>query len=276
MLISNKVSGETEAKAILKGALRRNHQFGDQLMQTKAARMGIQKARSMKVVNRIFNEELNWYGDFLVGYKYFKKYGIGTTKHFKAEFTAIEPELTSVEGMGELCRFILGAFDSRKVAQCRLHGNCKLASRFYFHEHFLIRCIHRLNFTTIGDIAVEIYPVIEWLILNNIPLRRLPETNYFVFKNFIVVAEKLSHSQGLVFKTILLKDRLTDRDNEKFIKALAIHNDLDKNVAAVQVNAYGDIVCQIPPASGKSLLNSLSEKSHWVQGIFDAPEINII
>ncbi len=271
MELTPKVSGESEAKAILKGAIRRAHIYGDQLLQKKHQRMHVKKTRSMKVLNEFLEEEISWYGDFLVTCNKFKKYGIGTSKHFRAEFSAIEPELKYADEIGDLCRYMICYFDSRKLAQCKVNAIRRFSSQFYFHEHFLIRCIHRLNKRTIGEIASEIYPVIEWLVTQNVPLSKFDETNYFVFKEFVAITQKLPHGKGLVFKTILLIDRLTPEDQKKFTSAIEIHTNVkNKSVAAIQVNAHGNIVRQISSSSGQSLLNSLSERSIWAQDIYES------
>jgi hypothetical protein len=268
-----KVSGETEAKAILKGKTRQIQAIGDDILKAHQLRLNEPVKKNFSVSRHRYKEMLTWYGDFLIGERQFKKIGSGSSKHWKAEFFAIEPELNYADGIGDLCRFILGFFDSRKFCKGIASGVARFSSQFYFHEHFLIRCIHRLNEKSIAEIGRVIYPMIEWIIINNIPLRKFSESNYFVFKEFILVADKLPNGAGLIFKTLLQTDRLTEADEKKFRPALKSLDDSNGLLASVMTNSFGTVVSNIPDTDGTSLLNSLSEKSLWVQPLLTSPDI---
>lgn len=268
------VTGETEAKAILKGKLRKIQSKGDDILRKREKSIYCRVKKSSKIVNEFFKDELAFYGDFLVTNKKFKCFGGGSTKHWKSEFTAIEPDLIHAKDIGLMSKFILGYFDSRKYCKGDLTGFTILSSQFYFHEHFLIRCIQRFNKRSIGEIGSIIYPVIEWLITENIPLSRINDTNYFVFKDFIFVADKLPNSRGLIFKTVLLTNKLTNEDEKKFSSSLELlSNSKQESVKVVMTNETGQVVRKIPTSVGKSLLNSLTKKSFWVQHILTAPDI---
>ncbi|WP_445776832.1 hypothetical protein [Shewanella sp.] len=272
--MNQKVSGESEAKAILKGKIRQIHAIGDEILNAYAIRLQQAEKKNISLAVHRYKETLAWYGDFLLGHKQFKKFGSGKSKHWKAEYFAIEPELKFTENIGDSCRFILGHFDSRKFCKGQVSGLARFTSQFYFHEHFLVRCIQRFNEKSISAIGSRVYPVIEWLILNNISLRKLSDSNYFVFRDFILVTEKLPKSKGLLFKTILKISMLTAEDERKFSAALQVlvNSAVDK-YAAVITNANGVVVSQIPNPSGKSLLNSLSENTFWVQPLLTSPDI---
>ncbi|WP_299021919.1 hypothetical protein [uncultured Photobacterium sp.] len=256
------ITGETEAKAILKGTLRQAQAVGDELLCLKMSRANIYEKKSRASAERFMQEELAWYGDFIL---FNKRYRRLSSWHFCAEFSAIEPELAPAEGMGNLCGFILGYYDSRKHLKGKPGFYLMWASNFYFHEHFLVRGIQRFNEKSIGEIGAIVYPVIEWLISENVPITRLNDVNYFVFRNFILVSNKLPKSNGLVFKTILLTNVMTKEQEMKFSNALATLE--NGKIEAVMTNEHGDVVRKIPPATGKSLIVSLSDKSFWVQNV---------
>ena len=67
---------------------------------------------------------------------------------------------------------------------------------------------------------------------------------------------------------------LTAEDERKFSAALQVlvNSAVDK-YAAVITNTNGVVVSQIPNPSGKSLLNSLSENTFWVQPLLTSPDI---
>lgn len=272
--MNQRVTGETEARAILKGTIRRIQNAGDAILDKRQEQGYIQAKRSAKALQAYHRDNLAWYGDFLVNDYKFRSFGARASKHFRYEYSAIEPELIHAENIGGLCRFIVNFFDSRKYARGKIGAINKFTSQFYFHEHFLIRCIQRLNERSIGEVGAAVYPVIEYMITENLELTRVDDINYFVFRDFIIVAEKLSGRRGMVFKTILLTDKLTDEDERKFAQAKEVLL-ADKPVVteAVMTNPKGQVVRRIPPAKGVSLLCSLKKQTFWLQQIWQSEDV---
>lgn len=272
--MSNRVTGKTEAKAILKGAIRQIQEAGDLILEKRQERSYIEAKRSVKAVQKYHSDNLAWYGDFLVTNYKLRSFGTGGSKHVKYEYSAIEPELVHTSNIGGLCRFIVNFFDSRKYAKGKIGAINKFTSQFYFHEHFLIRSIQRLNERSIGEVGAAIYPVIEYIITENIALTRIDDTNYFVFRDFIIVSEKLPKRRGLVFKTILLIGRLTEEDTKRFSSAIRTLSDTKAAVTeVVMTNSKGQVIRKIPPAKGVSLLNTLKEQTFWLQQIWKSQDI---
>jgi len=244
--MNKQVTGEIEAKAILKGVIRKALANGDAILDKRSNYSYIQTKRSVKVVKEYHNDNLAWYGDFLMGEFKFKNFGVNSSKHYKCEYRAIEPELLYAENIGNLSKFIVNYFDSRKYAQGKISGILKFTSQFYFHEHFLIRCIHRFNKRLIGEAANAVYPVIEFMITENLPLTRIDDSCYFVFRDFIVVTEKLTSKKGLIFKTIKLTSRLNMEDERKFLDALTELKKSDPSyITALMTNKNGQVVRHI-------------------------------
>lgn len=268
------VTGEAEAKAILKGIIRRTIAVGDTILDKRIKSSYINAKRSVKVVNEYHKDNLAWYGDFLMSESKFKTPGLHPLKQNRCEYRAIEPELLYADNIGNLSRFVVNFFDSRKYTKGKIDSLAKFTSQFYFHEHFLIRCIQRLNKRIIGEAINSIYPVIEFLITENLPITRVEDNSYFVFRDFIVVTEKLPSKKGLIFKTIKLTSRLNLNDETKFSDALTeLKESNPLTLAALMTNKNGQVIRHISPAIGKSLLLSYKKESFWLQPIFTSQDI---
>jgi hypothetical protein len=269
-----KVTDSKAANAFLKGQCRESQDLCDSLITNRQSGKYSQVKKNAKLARVFFEEELNSYGKFLVSSVDYKNYVTGKTKHWKSEYTAIEPELIKTEGIGSLCRFVVGYFDSRRFCKSKPACNIKFTSQFYFHEHFLARCILRLNEKYVGEIGSFIYPIMEWLIMENVPLTRIEDISYFVYRDFTLVAEKLPNSYGMAFKTILETEFYKLEDKRKFAKAHQLLSQSDsKSIQIVMTNESGGVIRKIPASKGESLVNTLTEKTFWLRHILDSPDI---
>lgn len=268
------VTGEVEAKAILKGITRKTLADGDAILDKRSKYSYIQAKRSVKVVKEYHNDNLAWYGDFLMNECKLRNFGPNSSKQYRCEYRAIEPELLYADNIGNLSRFIVNYFDSRKYTKGKINAILEFTSQFYFHEHFLIRCIQRFNERLIGEATNAVYPVIEFMITENLPLTRIDDSCYFVFRDFIVVTEKLTSKRGLIFKTIKLTSRLNPKDERKFFDALIeLEKSEPSSVTALMTNKHGQVVRHIPPAKGYSLLSSFKKETFWIQPILSSQDI---
>lgn len=272
-MLNYKVSGEREAEAILKGKVRQAIYACDETTKKIECGYFSGKKRTHKLVKEFFCDQINSYGEFLVTNIRFKPYGVGSTKHWKNEYTAIEPEFVDTLGVGELCRFVVNYFDSKRFAKSDINANLTLSSQFYFHKHFLIRSIQRLNQKDVGEIGAFVYPIIEWLVTEQVPLSRIDNNNYFVYRDYTIVADRLPKSKGMVFTTLLETEFYDDEQRRKFADA---HKELDgsnpEEVLIVMTNPNGQVVRKIPSAQGKSLVNSINENTYWIKNVFFAPD----
>lgn len=270
------MTDEREAKALLKGQIRQTQNVADDIFRKRQSGRYSNARKNVRMAREFFNEELRSYGEFLISSVDFKSWGIGSTKHWKNEYTAIEPELIQAEGVGALCRFVVGYFDSKKFCKGELGYILKLTSQFYFHEHFLYRCIYRLNEKRIGNIGGFTYPIMEWLITENVPLSRIDNVNYFVYRDFTLVSEKLPNSYGLAFKTILETEQYTLEDKIKFQEAHKLLSESDsKSIKVVMTNQYGKVVRRIPDSIGRSFINSFGNNSFWLKRLLMSPDFRL-
>ncbi len=260
--------GESEAKALLKGKLRIAQVTCDDILLRKQNKIENGYNKSLKVADKIFEETLEWYGDFLLSCRKFKR---SSSKHWRSEYFAIEPELGPAKNVGNVCGFVFGTFDSRKFLKGEPSAGSKLQSHFYFHEHFLTRCIQRFGERSMSNIGWYIYPIIEWLVTENIPLSKLCESNYFVFDEFVLVAKKLEGSEGIVFITILISEFMTDNQRTFFFNAASSLK--YGQYEFILVNDVGDIVYRVPFGKGNSLLELRKEGSYWLEDIRNKRDI---
>ena len=265
---------EKSARAYLKGQIRTAQAAGDKIALIRERKSHSYKKTTAKQAKAFFIDELDSYGKFLVSSMNYKKYGSGSSTHWKNEYTSIEPELIQVKNIGSLCRFIVGYFDSKRFCKGNTIGHAKFTSQFYFDEHFLFRCIYRLNEKCIGKIGAIIYPIIEWLITENVPITRLNDKNYFVYRDFVLVAHKLPNSKGIIFKTILETEQFSVEQRIKFSEAYKLLSESSlKSIEVVMTNSAGKVARKIPASSGVSLINSITERTFWVQHILTAQDI---
>lgn len=267
----SKITGEIEAKAVLKGKLRLHKQAFEDIQNKKLSRLkngGTKRNKSF--AHTVYQEHLDGFGELLVTKSEYKR---ASTWHWKALFSGMEYELAPVEDIGNLCRYIVCYFDSRKfIKEDRLQGFNMWFSDFYFHEHFLERGILRFNTRSLGAIAEICYPVISWLIKENIPPSRFDDFNYIVFREFVIVTQKLTMKRGIIFKTLLLKD-VMDENQMSFYSQPYEYLDEHENVNAVLLNARGDIVRSVVEAEDDMSLVDVIQCSNWLSHVGQKEDI---
>lgn len=267
-----KVTDSSAAKAYMRRQIREANTMADALIAKRMEEQHLNVKRNVKLAKQWFLEEVESYDEFLVHYLFYKNWGISQSKHFRAEYTTIEPELMEVRGIGSLCRLIAGYFDSKKFCKGQVGFYIKWASQFYFDEHFLYRYIQRKNQKSIGEMGEFLYPVLEWLIAENIPLSSLDTKNYFVFKDVTLVTHRLPDQFGIVFKTILNREQYNSGQKEQFSNAHQWLSGSD-SAFAVLTDKRGQPLRLIPKTFRNGLLNTLNEDSFWLRPLLNAHDI---
>lgn len=269
-----RVTDSSAAKAYLLRQIRESQSISDEINDKRLAGQYAKVKKNAKLAERFFTEELTGYDEFLVSSFKFKNWGVASTKHFKAEYSAIEPELVVAEGIASLCRFIVGYFDSKKFCRGQMSFQRKFASQFYFDMHFLYQCILRLNTKSIGKIGEFIYPVISWLISENVPLSKIDSKNYFVFRDVTLVTYKLPRMHGMYFKTILESEFFTENQTERFANAHKVLLNSEE-IVAVMTKENGEVAYEIPRDAVSSLTNVIDENSFWLRPLLEAPDLRL-
>lgn len=183
--------------------------------------------------------------------------------HYKYQLINFQDTPSNIPGYGSYNSIIMYSFDTRKLINIKKmeQGHVRTIVKIFCHEHFFIRCIQRINALNIGDIGKKIYPIIEWLIQNNIPMKHIPEDAYFVCEDCVLVALRLPNSQGLLFKTILMKDQMTDKQNRLFTENKNLS--AGSEVFAYLANEEGCTLRTIPKANNDAFAID-SKPSNWL------------
>ncbi|UYI47937.1 hypothetical protein OFO16_04465 [Vibrio natriegens] len=261
-----RVTGEIEAKAILKGEFRKYINRRDELMESRRKFFAKQHRKlSLKTVKKVYQDELAMYGDFKVFD--IELDNCSMKKHWKSEILTVEPVLHEVKDSDDLTRLVLMYFDSKKFLNGQYENAIrKFNSNFYISKHFIERVMLRLNLRTVGDTALALYSIIEMLIVQNTPMTKFEDENYFVFRDYTFSLHKIPKSQGVCFKTVLLNSEFSADQKRKYKEAVDMLNSSDpEKLDAVMVGKNGNVKLCIPEFSGASLAFALTEKTLWMK-----------
>lgn len=186
--------------------------------------------------------------------------------HHKSEFITFMPDFGSSEyykEAGRLIGMMLNTFNTRRILKGKRDGHTQLFLKIYIQEHFCVRYMQRIGAETIGDIGKSFYPIIEWLLVNNVPFKHIPESYYFVLPEFISVGSKSPNGFGLLIKTVLTYEGMSEHQTLFFSEALAQLRDNDA-LYGLLVNNDGTIVRSIPKV-GKQVLATIDiATSNWL------------
>jgi hypothetical protein len=210
---------QSEAKAVVKGAMRRAGHRWDELETTfrPLSESGQPLLKTRKKFLRYIDDIIKCRGDLLIHKIRCKQ---PRSWHEKIELAAITSEYEDVAGIGSVAKVAVCFYDSRQFFK----GNVRAAyahyvSRLYLHEHFLERMVLRSGLSDIGEIGRIIYPILHSLIDNFTSMKNLEEHFYVVSETAVMVLEKSHELNGLVLKTVLLRERFDDSQNRLFASA---------------------------------------------------------
>ncbi|WP_028765326.1 hypothetical protein [Shewanella colwelliana] len=196
---------ESIAKAEVKGAFRQVKANFEQLKLNK--KRGLYTPFSKKNITRFINDISRLHQGFLL---YNRRTMRKNSWHFYEEMAAVEYELIEMDGIGPVSRLFIDGWDTRRLIKGGV-GHLSYKSKFYFHEHFLIRMVQRLGLHGFTEIGPKIYPLITWIVNRNRPSKWYACDSHFVFKEYVIVAASLHENKGLVFKTVLLTEFFNER-----------------------------------------------------------------
>ena len=195
-----------------------------------------------------------------------------TSWHYKYEFLAFQNDFSSVENYGSFKSIMIHTFYTRKLINIKKkkQGHIQAVVKAFCHEHFFIRFMQRVGALNVGDVGKQIYPIIEWLIMNNVPMKHIPENSYLVCQDYVLIATRLPHSEGLLFKTVLMRDQMTDEQKRLFTDKQNLMD--NSEIFAYLANDDGTILRTIPKVNNDSLTTVDVNVSNWLSCLED--EIN--
>ncbi|MFQ3249099.1 MAG: hypothetical protein ACI9O6_000903 [Glaciecola sp.] len=148
-------------------------------------------------------------------------------KHFEAQIFGIDPDAVSIQNYGKVHTVVLEIHSSRKAIQGK--SSFQYHESFIgLHEHFLQRGFQRVDVENTNDLSFIIMPLINYLMHSQLTFGSEERHCYLIIKNYIVVCD-IPESLGfqLIFKTVLLQDRMTDYQAEVYKKAMSYLNDYE-------------------------------------------------
>ncbi len=253
---------ESIATASIKGAIRRSEfryeEAKEAIEKIYLSKRGKKLTRSD--TNGFFQLIADMFGDYSIE-QYIKNKK--NSWHFLGEIHTIGFSTIDTEHYGKLNHFIVEQFNSRRFVKCHSEARLWYVCYVFFQEHFFIRAIQRLGLKSVGDVGKKVYPIMQWLILENIPFKHLPENPYFVMKECVLVAHRASHNQGIVFKTVLMRDFMNDEQLNLYKRGFDI---LEKeSLEVVMMDEVGSVVRKLPIFEPKQLLLEHSLNNNWLQ-----------
>lgn len=206
----------SEAKAIIKGAMRRAGHRWDKFEATYMADQEADRPmfKTRKKFLRYVDDLMAWRGDLLIHHLRVQQ---PSSWHQKIELAAITSEYEEVEGIGAVAKIAVCFYDSRQFFKGNVQAaNSHYLSRVYLHEHFLQRMVLRYGVKGIGEIGKIVYPLLHALMDNFTSLRNLEEDFYLVSDAAVMTIKKCKALDGVLLKTVLLRDRFSSTQAEQF------------------------------------------------------------
>ena len=251
---------ESIAKAELKGAFRRATDRYELFM--KKVRTGVVKFGSRKNHLRYVEELVRCRGEFLLDQRVCHNHA---SWHFHSVMTSLDTFFQNIEGIGNVVRLVIDGWDSRKIMKGDKRGLQRLLTRLFVHEHFLIRAVQRFGLEGLKGLGKQVFPLFSYILRENLSFRLLGKSVHFVMPDYVLVAEKLPNSYGLVFKTILLRDRFSE---QQLIQYQAAYQRMFNNKSdCVMFNRdTGHLISLHFTEQG--INQTLLKESFWIRDIF--------
>ncbi len=202
---------ESIAKAELKGAFRRATERYELFM--KKVRTGVVTFGSRKNHLRYIEEMVKCRGEFMLDHRVCHHH---SSWHFHSVMTSLDTYFQNIEGIGNVVRLVIDGWDSRRMMKGDKRGMQRLLTRLFVHQHFLIRAVQRLGLEGLKGLGNQVFPIFSYILRENISFRLLGKSVHFIMPNYVLVAEKISNSYGLVFKTILLREQFSEQQLRQY------------------------------------------------------------
>lgn len=147
--------------------------------------------------------------------------------HYCSTFFYMEPTAFEEDGIGKLIMVQKSTLDSKKLIKNDLNELLKvdIASDAMFHAHFFIRLIQRGNLKGLKPaLDIVAHSVALLLLYNKDEREKLQQgqTMYVVFSDKVFVITIETEQKVMVFKTVLLADYMTDKQQRFYADAIQI------------------------------------------------------
>lgn len=145
--------------------------------------------------------------------------------HYHHTFFYLEPTAFDEEGIGKLIMVQRSTLDSKKLVKEDLEELLKvdLATDVMFHAHFFIRLIQRGNLNGMKQALDIVAHSLALLIIYNQENKQnldVGQTLYVIFPDKVFVVTIETEQKVMVFKTVLLTDFMTDKQQAFYAEAI--------------------------------------------------------
>lgn len=146
--------------------------------------------------------------------------------HYHSTYFYVEPTAFDEDGIGKLIMVQQTTLDSKKLIKNDLEELLKieLSTDIMFHSHFFIRLIQRANLTGLQPALALIADAVGEIMLYIKYAKQEVQTGktiYIVFPDKVFVVTPETEQNVLVFKTVLLAEFMTDKQQQLYRMALA-------------------------------------------------------
>jgi hypothetical protein len=234
---------ESIAKAQTKGTFRVANQKLDALNQAIG---GSACKHSKKTITQFVEKVSNVYGDLLLINKRKNK---SSSWHFESEMVAIDPDPTFEKDIGILHEMVIEQVISRNLVKGK-SGYRYFHSVFYVHEHYVQRLLQRTNGSEKSDFSRLLVNAVFCLASDVQEFKTDADACHVVYKDIVLIVNFAEALNRIVFKTILLKERFTQRQTDFYENA---------NIALVE-NEADSFVCLYPESGNMRVGNTIQNK----------------
>lgn len=189
-----------------------------------------------------------------------------TSWHFKHELLIFGKDLFTVDAhpeMGACLGMMLHIFDTRKMMKGKNDAHQMYTSSVFFQQHFLVRFMSRVGADHLGEIGKKIYSVVHWLATENVPYQHIPKDGYFVLPEYALVYHMIPNSEGLLFKTVLIREHMDRYEGQTAFFSKAYEYLDSNNTDVVLINEKGSIVRKTPKQEQSQLNGVDFDLSNW-------------
>jgi hypothetical protein len=196
---------ESIAKAETKGTFRVANQKLDAFNHNQSN--GTKLRHSKKSVTQFVDDIVNVYGDLLLRHDRKNK---RSSWHFESELVAFDPDPTYENNLGTLHEMVIEYANTKNLLKGK-SGYRYFNSVFYVHEHFFQRLLQRTNRSDKSDFY-KLFVNVVFCLANNVKeFKTDSDTCHIVYKEIVLVINFVQALNMIVFKTVLLKSRFTER-----------------------------------------------------------------
>jgi hypothetical protein len=254
-MLGEVVMHESIAKAQTKGTFRVANQKLDALNHDAVSKT---KAKPSKKSITHFVDKIRYvYGDLLLRHVRKNK---TSSWHFESEIVAFDPDPVNETDIGILHELVIEQVSSRNVLKGK-SGYRYFKSIFFVHEHCVQRLLQRTNSHDKAEFS-KLFISAAFSLAEDIEAFKTDvDTCHILYKDTVLIVCYVAALHKLIFKTVLLKSRFTERQTRFYGDAYL----------ALDGEAADSFVCFYPESNSLRVV-SIEDGSSAVEMALQFPE----